>query len=149
MSKEEIKEVTNEAPESLHIDAYYKGYHVGLTKRASDAKLKPYIDSAMEMIDYLISKEWKPSWNEDTNQALTKKTFVAQPVASQPYAKSNVDQATCKHLHVTMKQSSGHNKPENKGKFYNTCLDCNKFMGWADEGKPAEEFPERQFKEDF
>ena len=43
-----------------------------------------------------------------------------------------VDQDSCKHEKVTTKQSSGHNKPENKGRYYKACLDCNKFLGWED-----------------
>lgn len=56
-----------EAPESLHIDAYYKGFHVGLTKRDRTAKLKPYIDDAMEAINYLVEQGFQPSWNTEIN----------------------------------------------------------------------------------
>lgn len=149
MSKDEVKEVSTEAPESMHIDAYYKGFHVGLTKRATDAKMKPYVDAAMTTIDYLVEQGWKPSWNEDTNQSFNQSTRQSGYKASGTIKKNAVDQNTCQHEHVTMKQSTGHNKPENKGRYYNSCLDCNKFLGWADEGKTAQEFPERQYKEDF
>lgn len=41
-------------------------------------------------------------------------------------------QATCQHLNKTAKKSSGHNKPENAGKIYESCLDCDKWLGWKE-----------------
>lgn len=59
----------NESPQSLSIVGYYKGFSVTLTKRDSEAKIKPLIDDAVEAIDYMIGQSFLPSWNKDTNDA--------------------------------------------------------------------------------
>ena len=56
-----------EAPLSIHIDTYYKGFHSGITIRMPDNKLIP-ISKIKTVIDNLVSQGFKPSWNEDTNK---------------------------------------------------------------------------------
>jgi hypothetical protein len=59
-----------EAPLSIHIDTYYKGFHSGITIRLPDNKVIPS-SRITTMIDNLIFQGFKPSWNEDTNKAQT------------------------------------------------------------------------------
>jgi len=65
----------NEADKSTHVDAYFKGFHVGFTKR-DDVLIKPEVEWAETMIGTLIERGWKPSWNDATND---KATGVSQP----------------------------------------------------------------------
>lgn len=57
-----------EAPLSIHIDSYYKGFHAGITIRGTDNKIVP-VSKVKNMIDGLIAQGFMPSWNEDTNMA--------------------------------------------------------------------------------
>lgn len=57
-----------EAPLSIHIDAYYQGFHTGITIRAKDNSTIP-VTKITTAIELLIEKGFKPSWNQDTNIA--------------------------------------------------------------------------------
>ena len=77
-----------EAPQSISITVYYKGFSMIITKRDADVTVKPLLDSAMEAIDYMVGKGFKPSWNEDTNkQALGINPIATAPI--QPAAQAN------------------------------------------------------------
>lgn len=104
-----------EAPGSIHIDSYLKGFHVGWTKRLVDNKLGKELFNIKAFIKGLKDEGFKPSWNEQTNES----------IAPTPQ--------DCPHLHKEAKVSSGFKKPENKGKIYESCLDCKKFIGWKNE----------------
>lgn len=113
--------MTNEFPEaplSIHIDGYYKGFHTGITIRKDDNSIIP-TTSITSTIDSLIEKGFKPSWNEETNGKASPK----KPI---------VDQETCEHKETTVKESTGHSIPTNKGRRYIACLDCNKFISWKE-----------------
>lgn len=56
-----------ESAQSISFTGYYKGFSVLVTKRDEEAKVQPLIDEAMKAIDYMISKGFKPSWNDETN----------------------------------------------------------------------------------
>jgi hypothetical protein len=114
----------SEAPLSIHIDAYFKGFHCGITVRKEENSIIPST-KVVSIIESLIEKGFKPSWNEDTNKA-----SLGSPVA--PKTAEN-PQEVCQHPQdrVTVKQSSGNKNPQNKGKYYKQCLVCNKFLGWS------------------
>lgn len=84
-----------------------------------------YRDLAMkvgqEMYDQLESKYGK----KPTNNGAARSNGVSEP------KKATVDQENCGHAMFSMKESSGHNNPENKGKRYKVCLDCDKWLGWV------------------
>lgn len=52
------------------IDLYYKGVHV---KKSIPDNIKA--EKVIEVIDHYLSLGFKPSWNEDTNKAQTKKPY--------------------------------------------------------------------------
>jgi len=56
-----------EAPLSVHIDAYYKGFHAGITIRKEDNSSIP-VERIKNLIEELISKGFEPSWNPDTSE---------------------------------------------------------------------------------
>ena len=62
MTEQELKELP-EAPESVTIRSYYKGYSVLLTKRHADVKALPLLESAMRAIDWMEANGFKPSWD--------------------------------------------------------------------------------------
>ena len=68
-----------EAPQSIHVDAYYKGFHAGFTIRKESNK-SVEVDSTTRLIDSLIERGWLPSWNTETNSK------VKPPVAVDPNA---------------------------------------------------------------
>jgi hypothetical protein len=65
-----VNEVMNsdlpEAPKSTHIDAYYRGFHVGFTVRDEDNSFIP-AGKVKEAIDNLVSLGFQASWNQETN----------------------------------------------------------------------------------
>ncbi len=63
--KEEIS--MSEAPASTTIRAYYQGFSVLFTKRNPEGKISPM--NTRVFIDDIIKKGYKPSWNDDTNNA--------------------------------------------------------------------------------
>lgn len=60
--------VTTEAPLSIHIDAYYKGFHSGITVRSMDNSVIP-AKKIVAVIESLIGSGFKPSWNVETSKA--------------------------------------------------------------------------------
>lgn len=95
-----------EAPLSIHIDAYYKGFHTGVTIRKTDNSSIP-VTSVISAIDSLIEKGFKPSWNEETN---AKVNGNGKPVATEQVV-TVAAQATPQHMcimhNVIMKERQG------------------------------------------
>lgn len=57
----------NEAPMSVNVTAYYKGFSMQVTQRSRDVDVKPLVTEQMELINWLIEQGCKPSWNDETN----------------------------------------------------------------------------------
>lgn len=67
-----------EAPMSVSSTVYYRGVSVIITKRDPEAKIKPLIESQLEMIDWMLDeKKSLPSWNMETNKELHKEKNTA------------------------------------------------------------------------
>lgn len=150
ISRKEVEEALmpeyntgQESPQSSSFTGYYRGFSVTFTKRDPKAKIKPLIDDTIVAIDYMVEKSFMPSWNTTTNEAYKtppvspQQSTVAKPIVKPiPVAQYDAEQGkkeNCKHVHFQYKQSSGHNKPENKDRWYKTCADCKDFLGWQDE----------------
>ena len=56
-----------EAPLSTHIDAYYKGFHAGITIRSQDNSSIP-VSKIVSAINNLIEQGFEPSWNKTTSR---------------------------------------------------------------------------------
>lgn len=139
--KDAIDETTvlPEAPESLHIDAYYKGFHFGITKRSRTARIMPYIDDAIAAIEYMLTKDCKPSWNDQTNNTYENKRdpdprWIREPIEQTerpsrtvvPGGRVNKDD--CPHDGGWTEEISQSEK--NPGRHYKKCDKCGAFMGW-------------------
>jgi len=61
-----------EAPGSIHIDSYLDGFHVGWTKRLTDPKISKELFNIKAFVQELKDQGFKPSWNEQTNEATQK-----------------------------------------------------------------------------
>lgn len=137
MNEEDKKIIDNlvgtnaEAPISVSATIYYRGAAITFTKRDPATKILPLLQSQMDAVDWAIdAKGSKGSWNKQTNDEIDKvSSLTNKPATANPSA-PEIDKNTCPHAHVTLKQSSGKNKPENKGRYYNTCLDCGSFISW-------------------
>lgn len=69
-----------ESPMSITTTAYYKGFSMMITKRDSTAKILPLLEKQIELVDWLVEHDFKPSWNEDTNKAhLTPESIPTMP----------------------------------------------------------------------
>jgi hypothetical protein len=71
--KKETKEKTNGViPHSIHIDGYYKGFHVEVIQTDPNAIKETYtlIGQAKSIVDLMEKDGWRPSWNDATNKAL-------------------------------------------------------------------------------
>ena len=60
-----------EAPVSITVRGYYKGFSVLITKRNADGKVE--LKKIIGAIDNMVEKGFKPSWNEETNGKNTAK----------------------------------------------------------------------------
>lgn len=106
-----------EAPASVTIRVWIEGFGVMLTAR--DEKVASLLKKTETMIAYAKSHHWKNTWDKEGTTPIENRI------------KEKVNQEECNHADVGQRKSSGFNKPENKGKIYNYCLSCNKFMGWV------------------
>lgn len=100
-----------EAPMSIHVDSYYKGFHVGWTKRMDEKSLSSQVLGIKAFINILVEDGYKPSWNDDTNEK-----------------NGHAETTECKHNSTEVKIS---NSEKNKGRKYRKCIDCNGFAGWV------------------
>jgi len=82
-----------EAPISLTIKGYYKGFSVLLTKRMDESQLTPQIIGVMAVIDNMINKGFQPSWNTDTNAKVNGKTYVCDECGAEAELKSGTTKA--------------------------------------------------------
>jgi hypothetical protein len=73
-----------EAPMSIHIDSYFKGFHVGTTIRLVDNTIVP-VSRIMAVINGFMTNGFQPSWNVETNNAHSAPVPapVAQPTTPQ------------------------------------------------------------------
>ena len=68
------EETLPEAPVSITVKGYYKGFSVLITKRNATGKVE--LEKIMEAIDNMVEKGFNPSWNDETNE----KVKPTQPV---------------------------------------------------------------------
>ena len=81
---ESIKENTKaeslpEAPLSINIGSYYKGFYVGWTRRSSNPEIGNKVEPIKELIETMIKAGFEPSWNKETSKEQLKSaadTFV-------------------------------------------------------------------------
>ena len=66
-ANEVVSESNHEAPISITIVAYYKGFSLHLTKRDPKVEAAPLLRSVMKGIDWMIKNDFKPSWSPSTN----------------------------------------------------------------------------------
>jgi len=68
--EKEIDEIMSELPEapvSLTIRGYYKGFSILFTKRGTDTEANELLAKSISVVDWMIEHGFKPSWNEETN----------------------------------------------------------------------------------
>ena len=105
-----------EAPASVTIRAFYKGYSVLLTNREESVRMRPLLRKAINAINWMDLNDFKPSWNEPKGQ----QSFVKQ---------DQKDQKTCPHAHTVVKVSHSEKNPDREFKY---CTDCRGFAGWVE-----------------
>lgn len=54
-----------EAPVSITVRGYYKGFSVLITKRNATGEVE--LEKIIKAVDNMVDRGFKPSWNEDTN----------------------------------------------------------------------------------
>lgn len=64
-------ETGSEAPASVTIKGYYKGYSVLVTNRDPATDTYPLVQKAIKAIDWMIENGFKPSWNEENKGSAT------------------------------------------------------------------------------
>ena len=101
-----------EAPASVTIRGYYKGYSVLLTNRDESVKMSPLLKKAMIAIDWMENNDFKPSWDDKPKPA-----------------SSGVNQKTCPHTNTVVRVSKSEKNPNRSFKY---CTDCRGFVGWVD-----------------
>lgn len=101
-----------EAPASANLKVWIDGYGVMITVRGNESS--DIVTKIAFLVKYAKEQGWKNTWDE-------------KPTGIQ---REKVDQSTCPHTNPGEKVSAGVRKPENKGRTYKYCLDCNAFQGW-------------------
>lgn len=105
-----------EAPLSLHIDGYYKGFHTGITLRFDNNEKVP-TKKIETLIDNMIARDWEPSWNKDTSkQQLNGKVKQAKQ--------------DCQHPPDDTVVLTSHTE-KNDGRKFKKCEICGDFLGWV------------------
>jgi hypothetical protein len=66
---EPVDEALPEAPLSINIGSYYKGFYVGWTKRSADREVSDKIKSIKRFVESLVDEGFEPSWNKQTSKA--------------------------------------------------------------------------------
>jgi len=64
-AEELTKKALPEAPVSITVKGYFKGFSVLITKRSDSGDIK--LDKIMEAVNNMVEKGFKPSWNTETN----------------------------------------------------------------------------------
>jgi len=82
-----------EAPISITIKGYYKGFSVLLTKRLDERELTPQIVGVMAVIDNMINKGFQPSWNTDTNAKVNGEKHLCDKCGAEAELKSGTTKA--------------------------------------------------------
>lgn len=94
-----------EAPVSVSTTIYYKGFSVMITKRDPDVKHERLIEDQLAMLDWLIDRGVKPSWDEETNkQALSEPVTHQENTERELRAEDNPSIPTCNMHNVKMKE---------------------------------------------
>lgn len=99
-----------EAPASVTIKGFYKGYSVLLTNRDEEIPMSPLLKKAIKAIDWMVENGFKPSWDEKP-------------------ASSSADKNTCPHTNTMVRVSKSEKNPNRSFKY---CTDCRGFVGWVD-----------------
>lgn len=105
----EMKNETTNTPLIIQIDAYYKGFHSGITLNFEKNGSIP-AGKIMTVIDSLIEKGFEPSWNKETSKEQLKS-------AAQEFVDSISDDPTapiCGIHHSKMVWKTGVSKKTNK-----------------------------------
>jgi hypothetical protein len=132
MAKEDIEmdlPQLPEAPMSTHIDAYFKGFHVGFTIRSQDNTVIPVI-KVRKVVENLIKEGYEPSWNTDTSQKHLTPAPQSASVASQGPKESidpimNATAPVCGIHGVTMVWKEGISKKTNAPYAFYSCPERN------------------------
>lgn len=99
-----------EAALSVHIDAYLRGFHTGITIRKNDNTVIP-VSEIVQTITRLISSGFEPSWNKETTNGHLKAQIT-------PMAQDVVDlvpvNATCPVHGTQMEWKTGVSKATGK-----------------------------------
>jgi len=103
-----------EAPQSITIKAYYKGYSVLLTMRDPKADPQPLIERAIYAVDWMDGqRDFKPSWKQETP--------APAPASPKP------DQGQCSVNHAGLPVLTVKKEGKNKGRTFQACPRCNYF----------------------
>ena len=65
-------ETGNEAPASVTIRGYYKGYSVLVTNRDPGTETYPLVQKAIKTIDWMAENGFKPSWADKPEESAIK-----------------------------------------------------------------------------
>jgi hypothetical protein len=99
-----------ESPAVVFFDAYYKGFHVSVTKRDSSVtgeEMKILVNQQLRLIDWMIEEcECKPSWNSETN---AKQTGIP-PIPVTPKVSPQVTVTACRICGATATERRGTTK---------------------------------------
>jgi len=122
---EQIKEnASSEAPASVNFRGYYRGFSIQTTNRDPDVKVAPLLTKAMKAVDWMIENGFKPSWNEETNKGNGNGKSEMEKLDEK-----QAKQDACKHTNIKFVQSKTEKNP---GRWFKSCANCGKFLGWQD-----------------
>ncbi len=117
LAQEALEETTPlpEAPLSINVGSYYKGFYVGWTKRSAENHVADKIGDIKKFIDGLVMAGYEPSWNKQTSkEALESKTAVVAPPVAVPATPAPVSSQVCPAHNTPLVHKSGVSKSTGK-----------------------------------
>ena len=105
-----------EAPASVTVKGYYRGFSLFATTRDATVRFGPLLFNGMRAIDWMIEHNFKPSWNEETNH---KNSQLPKSIIQKK------EQENCGHSE--WKEFSVKKSGQNQGRTFRKCVVCGKF----------------------
>lgn len=114
-----------ESPKSSNIRFYYKGYSIQITVRDENEKIFPLLKKMMKIADYAEANNCQPSWNPETNKAVS-----ATKTPTQPLKSTTRSQTRCSTCGGPMEFKKGTGKTGKSWKAYFCVNKCGAEPSW-------------------
>jgi len=114
------REMRNETDYKLSLFLSSDGKHTVNVEVIKPESRREAVEKAVEVYDFIIKKY-------GTKQAQAVKEYGNGQSTMQKYDNDQAKQDACSHTNIKFVQSKTEKNP---GKWFKSCIDCGKFLGW-------------------